>query len=507
MAKKQTPSYVLTLKLDTNNRDEAILDKRFEICRKLYNSILGLGLKRFKAVSELKAYRKLRKELAELNKSYYKDENSKKSKLNEKLRKEKYKELTNFLGEYGINEYSLINEMTPMYKPFNKNIDNKTAQALASRAWKALDKLIYSNAERVNFIKFDELYSVEGKWNASGITYRDGFIKWNKLNLPVIIKNNDIYAQKAIQDRIKYCRIVRKLIRGEYKFYVQLVMEGFPPIKVNKDGEIKRSIGIGNVGIDIGTRTIAFSSKYDVKLLELCPEVENIQNTKTRLSRKLDRQRRSNNLNNYNEDGTIKRGIKLEWIKSNKYIKTQNALREIQRKQADIRKQSHEKLANYIISLGDRILVETMQFQGLQKRSKKTTKNKDGKFNKKKRFGKSLSNKAPAKLIEIINRKLNYDGLKILKINTQKVKASQYNHFTNEYNKKELKDRWNEDIEIQRDMYSAFLIMNVNNDLETINQDKCFETYDNFKILHDKEIIRLKELKLNGYKLISSMGI
>ncbi len=507
MTRKQTPSYVLTLKLDTNNRDESILDKRFEICRKLYNSILGLGLKRFKTLSELKVYRTLRKELAELNKSYYKDENSKKSKLNEKLRKEKYKELTALLGEYGINEYSLINEMTPMYKPFNKNIDNKTAQALASRAWKALEKLIYSNAERVNFVRFDELYSVEGKWNASGITYRDGVIKWNKLNMPVIIKNNDIYAQKAIQDRIKYCRIIRKMIRGKYKFYVQLVMEGLPPIKVNQDGEIKRNIGLGNVGIDIGTRTIAFSSKYDVKLLELCPEVENIQKEKNKLQRKLDRQRRSNNPNNYNEDGTIKRGIKLERIKSNKYIKTQNELREIQRKQADIRKQSHEKLANYIISLGDRILVETMQFQGLQKRAKKTTKNKQGKFNKKKRFGKSLANKAPAKLIEIINRKLNYNGLKILKINTQKVKASQYNHFTNEYNKKELKDRWNEDINIQRDCYSAFLIMNINNDLETINQDKCFETYNDFKILHDKEIERLKELKLQGYKLISSMGI
>ena len=507
MARKQTPSYVLTLKLDTNNRDESILDKRFEICRKLYNSILGLGLKRFKALSELKIYRTLRKELAELNKSYYKDETSKKSKLNEKLRKEKYKELTALLGEYGINEYSLINEMTPMYKPFNKNVDNKTAQALASRAWKALEKLIYSNAERVNFIRFDELYSVEGKWNASGVTYRDGIIKWNKLNIPVIIKNNDSYAQKAIQDRIKYCRIVRKMIRGKYKFYIQLVMEGLPPIKVTNDGEIKRSIGTGNVGIDIGTRTIAFSSQYDVKLLELCPEVENIQKEKNKLQRKLDRQRRSNNPNNYNEDGAIKRGIKLEWIKSNKYIKTQNELREIQRKQADIRKQSHEKLANYIISLGDRILVETMQFQGLQKRAKKTTKNKQGKFNKKKRFGKSLANKAPAKLIEIINRKLNYDGLKILKINTQKVKASQYNHFTGECNKKELKDRWNNDIEIQRDCYSAFLIMNVDNDLETINQDKCINNYDNFKMLHDKEITRLKELKIQGYKLISSMGI
>jgi hypothetical protein len=285
-------------------------------------------------------------------------------------------------------------------------------------------------------------------------------------------------------------------------------MTGVPPIKFNSEtGEVKNSVGNGSVGIDIGTRTIAFSSQYNVKLLELCPEVENIEHKKLLLQRKLDRQRRYNNPNNYNQDGTIKRGIKLEWYKSNKYIKTQNELKEIQRKQASIRKQSHEKLANYIISLGDRILVETMQFQGLQKRSKKTTKNKQGKFNKKKRYGKSLSNKAPAMLIEIINRKLKYEGLEILKINTQKVKASQYNHFTGEYNKKELKDRWNKDIEIQRDIYSSFLIMNVNDDLESIDRDKCINSYDKFKELHDKEICRLKELKLNGYKLISSMGI
>lgn len=177
-------------------------------------------------------------------------------------------------------------------------------------------------------------------------------------------------------------------------------------------------------------------------------------------------------------------------------------------KQASIRKQSHEKLANHIISLGDRILVETMSFDGLQKKAKKTTINKKtGKFNKKKRFGKSLANKAPAMLIEIINRKLKYDGSEILKVNRYKVKASQYNHFTGECNKKELKDRWNNDIQIQRDCYSSFLIMNVKDDLETINQELCNETYDNFKELHDKEISRLKELKANGVKLISSMGI
>ena len=58
-------------------------------------------------------------------------------------------------------------------------------------------------------------------------------------------------------------------------------------------------------------------------------------------------------------------------VKSNKYIITQIEFKDIQRKQIDIRKQSLEKLANYIISLGDRILVETMNYKGLQKEVKK----------------------------------------------------------------------------------------------------------------------------------------
>lgn len=481
-------SYILTLKLDTENFQEEILSARLEISRNIYNSCLAELYKRYNYMRESKQYKKI----SQLSKG--KDRNKQFNELNNK---------------YGLTEYSLHNFVKPIQKHFKDNIDSFSAQKIATRCFGAFQKLIFHIADKVHFKKYGEMESVEGKSNKTGIRFKDNKLVWNGLEIDIIIKKIDTYAQKAIQDRVKYCRIVRKMIRGKYKYYVQLVLEGLPPGKTDKEtGELKRNIGLGNVGIDIGTRTIAISSKDDVKLLELCPEVENIQKKKNILQRKLDRQRKANNSNNFNENGKIKCGIKLTWVKSKKYLRAQNELRDIQRKQASIRKQSHEKLANFIITLGDRILVETMQFAGLQKRSKKTTINtKTGKFNKKKRFGKSLANKAPSMLIEIINRKLKYCGIEILKINTQKVKASQYNHFTGEYNKKELKDRWNEDIQIQRDCYSAFLIMNVENDLELINRELCNRTYDNFKTLHDVEINRLKEMKISGINLISSMGI
>lgn len=174
------------------------------------------------------------------------------------------------------------------------------------------------------------------------------------------------------------------------------------------------------------------------------------------------------------------------------------------RKQAAIRKLQHEILANEILSQGNNIYVETMDYAGLQKRAKKTEKNDKGKFKKKKRFGKSLANKAPAMLLSIIDRKLKYYDRQLIKIDTYSVKASQYNHFDETYKKKKLSNRWNDfnGIKLQRDIYSAFLIMNVNPDLKSINKEQCDKTFNKFLILHNKEVERLK-----GNKNLSSIAI
>lgn len=516
MTKSNSSTYILNLKIKTNKQQKAILNKRMEIGRNIYNACLGQALKRYRTMSESKKYRKLKKELKVVNRKFHGSTSRKNQLVYKKERDALYKELNNIYKEYKLDNYGIVNTITPIYKPFNKNIDNKTAQAIGDRVYKAICDLL--NGDNVYFKKYGEFNSLEGKWNKSGLKYKNETktIEWNKLSLPVIVKKNDIYAHVALEDRVKYVRIVRKMIRGKYKFHAQLVMEGIPPKKYDKEtGEIKQQRNEGVVGLDIGTQTLAVCSHSDVKLLELAPNVNNIEREKRILQKKLDRQKRANNPDNFNENGTVKKGIrnngkleKLTWIKSNKYIKTQLQLKELHRKQADIRKQDHEKMANYILSLGNVIMVEDMNYKALQARSKNTTINeKTGKFNKKKRFGKSLANKAPSMFLTILDRKLNYQGMELLKVNTRTVKASQYNHFTNTYNKKELKDRWNEEIDIQRDLYSAFLIMNVNEKLDEVDRGLCFANYDRFKELHDEEINRLNELKNNGIKLISSMGI
>ena len=490
MAKAKTSSYVLTLRMKYTTSDKSAIDKYFELSRRLYNSILGETLRRFNLMRESKLYQQARKETDK--------------KLKQKL----------FIDteiKYGFREYDVGKFATKLMINEYSDLGSHIKAKLVKRAFEAVNKLRFGNAKRVNFVRYGEMHSIEGADNRQAIKYRDGNIVFNKLKMPIIIKNNDLYAQKAIQDRVKYCRFVKKNIKGKDYYYVQLVLEGVPPIKINKEtGEVNLYITQGDVGIDIGTRTVAYCSNREVKLLELCPEVNNIEKQKRVLQRKLDRSRRVNNPNKFNENGTIIKGNRDKWVKSNRYIVTQTKLKCLQQKQADIRKQSHNKLANHILKLGDKFYVEKMNYSGLQKRSKKTTKNKDGKFNKKKRFGKSLANKAPAMLIEIINRKLKYFDTEIKKINTYTVKASQYNHIEDIYAKKDLSKRWNifnidnEEVKVQRDIYSSFLIMNVNNLADKVDRSKCINRFNGFKLLHDIEIERLKSCENT---LISSMGI
>lgn len=410
--------------------------------------------------------------------------------------------------KYELTEYSLHKFVKPIQHHFKKNIDSFTAQKIVTRCFNAFQKLMFHEADQVKFKRFGEMNSLEGKSNKTGIRFKENTLIWNGLTIPVMIDKNDDYAEMALTNKIKYCRIVRKLVRGKYKFYVQLVLDGIPPMKIDKEtGGIKNEISEGVVGLDIGTQTIAISSKKDVKLVELASEVNNIEKQKKILQRKLDRQRRANNPNKFNENGTVKQVNKDKWMSSKRYLKTKFELNEVQRKIADLRKQSHNKLANYVLTLGNKIYVETMNYKGLQRRSKKTTINeKTGKFNKKKRFGQSLANKAPSMFLMILDNKLKWHNEKLLKIDTSSFKASQYNHFKDEFIKKDLSERWNvfEDKQVQRDLYSAYLIMNSDEKLKNTDRRLCFENWDWFTKMHDSEIKRIRSC---DSKLISSMGI
>ena len=161
------------------------------------------------------------------------------------------------------------------------------------------------------------------------IIYLNDNILFAGLEIPVIIKKFDYYSRIALNDKIKYCRIKREVIKGKYHYYAQFIIEGVPPMSINKTtGEIKHYINNGVVGLDIGTQTLGICSKTEVKLLELAPEVQNIEKRKRVLQRKMDRSRRATNPNKFNDSGTYKSKNNIKWIKSKHYIETQMQLKE-----------------------------------------------------------------------------------------------------------------------------------------------------------------------------------
>ena len=472
---------VLTLPLLTELWQEHILEKRFQIMEHLQNSLIAFELRKLRNLEHTKAYRELIQKIEDTPKEQ---------------RKVLYKQRQKMLRDAGFSEFAFKDDITPMQKHFVEHIAVHIAHRTASNVWRAFDKYLFNNGQAVHFKRRGTLDSVATQKIGNGMTYRDGELIWSggqcpnkiKLKIKVALPRNE-YEREMLKKEICYLRVVRKWVKTRYKYYLQFTLKGEPVRK-------QAPAAPGRVGIDIGTQSIAIASDSSVKLLELADRVNKNHAKQLRLQRKMDRSRRAMNPENYNPDGTIRRGIKLYWQKSNHYRKLQGQVRELQRKNADIRKYQHNCLANYILSLGSEIYVEDMDYRALQKRAKETTINAQGRYNRKKRFGKSLANKAPAMFLTILDNKLKAQYLGgIRKVDKWEYKASQYDHLSQKYNKKKLSQREqrldNGDL-LQRDMYSAFLLMNADEGLQHTNQALCEQTYDNFKQLHDAEILRIQ---------------
>ena len=499
MAKATTDTCCLTLPLKLEKWQEDRLDKRLEIARKIYNTLVNF---------ELKKLRKL-----EANSDYIALQEKLKETTNNTERKKLYKEIDKLRKEAGFTEYAFKSDVKAFYKVFNANIGSAVAvHGIAPQVWAAFDRLFYGNGKAVHFKRYGEInslrgYSVAGKSGGVEIIYHETHIEWKGLKLPIKLDPDNDYEREMLQYRVKYCRIIRKPGRNKNHWYVQLSLEGKPAVKYDRNtGEVRHPVGSGAVGIDIGPQTIAYASDTEVALKELADKVNNIEQKRV-LQRKLDRSRRATNPDNYAPDGTIRRGVKLTRNKSRKYLKCQKELAYIQRQQADIRKRQHNELANHLLILGDRFYVEDMEWPALTHRAKKTEiSEKTGKIKRKKRFGKSVGNKAPASLIGLLDLKLKSRGLAgVIRVDTR-VRASQYNHLSDDYRKKELRDRWNDMPDgrhIQRDLYSAFLLQHMNEKQDGFDKAALHRDYEQFTERHNQCIEELR----TAPKTLASMGI
>lgn len=494
---------VLTLPLLTEPWQEHIIEKRFKIIEHLKNQLISIELRKLKKLQRTKAYKNLIKQIESVPKSE---------------RTVLYKERNKMLKDAGFSQYTFMDDMAGkkslMQKHFESHINVQIAHKAAIDVWSSFEKFLFGTGQIVHYQKRGTLSSVASKSPKTGMFYYsdENIFKWSGggtkpkggiiLCLRVASVKTNYEKEMVANNEIKYYRVVRKWMKTKYKYYLQITFAGKPADK-------HREISTGRVGIDIGTQTIAIASDKSVKLLELADKVNKNHIKKCELQRKLDRSRRYTN-----PDGTVKRGTKghkLKWNKSKHYLEVAGKIRELERKNADIRKYQHTCLANDILAMGNQIYIEPMNYKGLQKRAKETQVDEKGRYKKKKRFGKSLANKAPAMFVTILKTKAEQHGGEVYEVDIMSYRASQCDHTTGEYTKHGLNDRWrilgNGD-KVQRDLYSAFLIKNSNKTHDEIDLDKCSKTYDSFKKLHDKEIENIRnEVILRKRRNISSYGI
>lgn len=488
MGKSTTPSFVVSLQLLPSKEDEQELEYRFRAGAHLYNLCVKEARKRAHKLLKDAEYKARRKAYSGT--------------------KEERDALLEIRAQYGLaGNYSLESYIKEGRKKFAKHLDSDTCAKISLAVWSATAEFLFKDGERIHFKKVRDFRSMESKTNKQGIRFREDHVEWHGLNIPVRVRKKDIYAKQCLQNhKIKYCRIHRKWHKHKWRYYIELVMDGIPPLK-------ERRMGNGRVGIDIGTSTIAAVSEADVLFKELNDGIDSIDREIKRLNRKADRQRRANNPDNYNENGTIKkdsRNFHKKWTVSHNQKLTYDKIKELYQKRSNKLSQFQNQLADEIVAMGNEIVIETMNFKALQKKTKKTEKSKKtGRYKKKKRFGKSISIHAPSQLVGKVKQRLAYFGGALLEIKTTKMRASQYNHITGEYMSSDLNKRWKELVPglcVQRDLYSAFLLFNVK-DEETIDDELCMQTFDNFYDSHNRLISELKQQKKEGKYFPSCMGI
>lgn len=426
---EQTLSFVCDIPLVVNKANEKILSARFEAARQMYNALLGEGMRRLNLMRQSKVYQQARS--IPVNN---KDRKAERSDLFKQAR-----------GTYDFSEFALSRYATQLrYSWLREHLDIHTTQKLSKRAFDAVSRVAYGNGHKVRFKGKRGLHSVEGKSKDSAIKWREDRVTWSGIELPMVRNAiKDPVIAYGLSRPVKYVRLVRRTINNRDRFYAQLICEGVPYQKP------EHKLGSELVGLDIGPSTIAHVGESAASLEIFCEPIVRNHKAIRRLQRHIDRQRRANNPDCYDEKGRAIKG-KHPKKKSRCMRESEQKLAEMFRKEAAYRKSLHGELANRILSVGVNINTEKVSYRAFQKL-----------------FGKSVGVRAPGMLVSMLRRKAESAGGGVNEFNTRATALSQSCH-CGEKHKKPLRQRIHEcscGIVMQRDLYSAYLARFVENDV------------------------------------------
>lgn len=383
-----TKSFVLEYETGLTKKDRDICEKKLRIGKQIYNAFLSECIKRINAYKSDANFIKLASEY----KAAKKENNSDKIKRFSK-------ELENIKKSYGwYGDYCLADVRMKQSHHYSGSLRSSVLVALSIRAYRTARKYEKAEAKNIHFYRKDEDFSIEGNRNSDGIYYRNNMICFDRdTRLPLKKKSNtsEEYYKEALKNRIKFCRLLSRTIRGKKRYYVQLILEGIPPNH--------REYGDGKIEIhNVGLSYVDLSINGNRKSIVLVPETVVDEEKEIELLTKMDYSRRAMNPENYTISGAIIKGSK-KWNYSNNYKKLRYRLKELRRREAATRMNSHGRLTNELLSQGSNITIENQSYKELVKMNKDITSH-----GATKNQNKSIKNKAPGAFVSMLNRKLGY---------------------------------------------------------------------------------------------------
>ncbi len=446
MARSKTSSFVTELPLVVDSKQDAELLSRLQAARHLYNACLSEAMVRMNLVRNSELYQTAKK-------------------IPRDNKKERSEAFSAARQAYRYSEYDLHGCSSVVSKQaywIAGKIDAQVQQALASRAFKASERVLFGRAKKVRYKVPTRFKSVEGKTNKQGIRWKNNQVVWGKLKLTPIIDWNNPVIQHGLNCPIKYVRLLWRELNGKHRWFVQLVNEGVPYQKP------QNYVSDGVVGLDLNISNIAFVGDSHAGLLPFAEGVPTFERQIKVLQRQMERSRRANNPDKYHPDfegergrqnitkkGKCKKG-KSRWNNSKKYQRAARKKREIERKKAAYAKSQNRRVVNEILRHGKEIKTENVEVLGWQKR-----------------YGKAISAKSPGFVQSELKRKAESAGGSFLKFSTQKTALSQ-THLTGERIKKKLSERVHHDVTgvvMHRDLFSAYLSRYINEDGNLSLQD------------------------------------
>ena len=408
-ASTENPCFVLELPLCIDSKGRKRLELAFDFGRRLVNATLGTALGRREQMKQTPEW----KAACAMPKG--------------KARTEAFAALSERFHIASANDFEKILKDHAKASGRKEQLNSDIGQVLADNLFRSWKAWLFEGKGKPRFKGIGHgLHSLRGKKASSGIIWKPDIqsVYYAKKDYRVHIPQRDDYARDALRDgdgwrKAKYCAIVRRKIHGKLKYFVQITLAGYPPVKIIPAPVDHR------LAVDPSMKNMTLvSCDGAVAKVATSPSVQDRSREIRQTQRAMDRSRRATNPDNYEANGVAKKGAR-NWVKSKRYVKLQNEVADLQRRKAATRKNCHGRLINLTLQNAGDIRVEKNSWKAMQRG----------------RYGKSVGDGAPSEFVQRLLSKADRAGSKGVEVNPKGIKPTQRDLLTGQCTKHELWER------------------------------------------------------------------